>query len=1145
MHSRSNSLENISEVKSSQVQAPAQQKESKYDEPSTSFQGSSRSRHSEFPDNMSTVHRKNKSTFCSQVHNKNNELTDQTSFGNNRDLSHDDLLLLLSILEGELQARDEVITVLRAKKTDLTLLEAHYGFVTPPKVLQALQRDTILGKGHVWQEDIYEKPIAELDKLVEKQKETYRRMLEQLLLVEQAHKQTLDRLEDEKHNHSEYMKKSDDFTNLLEQERERLKLLNDQEKSFQEQKEEENNTKITNLKEELTKLKSFALLVIDEQQRVSEQLAQQTAKVQALQAAARESEEELNSVQSRAQKMESKVLHLEAELHGQAVQFHKEQEVLSIKLADENRQNRHLLQKLSALSQEKDELEKSNKAFHRVEEELQQLRDKSSKGEIGNSSLVSELEELRKRVVDMEEKDEELIKMENLCWDLNRKLEKESIQNQSLKAEVDKLNNKIAEVERLEDAFEKSKHEISSHKCNLEEERAVTKYMCNELDNLRIRIKELEAAECLLEKTEWTLKEDLTKLKTLTVMLIDERKNMAEKLKQLENKFQDSTDKLQAEQDKVTLVTEKLIEESKNALKIKVEMEEKICITNKERDDIKVKLKTEEEKSNALQFKVNLMKKRLQSLEAVEREFFRNKAKEENIKGPIQNGFQHEDNKMKDLTQEVEWLRRKLRDNMVEENLLKTQIEGESLDKRYCTEKALMEELAIARKELYKYHLIEKENFNQEHILYKQLKEEETKSSHLTKEVEALKEKIHSYMGTEGSICNMKSEYASLQRKLTQQEIRNKELVREKESLTRELERYRHFSKSLRPGMIGRRFSDLQVSTKEVQTEPTNTPTHTYKNLSLLEQAVVDENMYKESNQQYEPNSNKINPAICVTSLKNSNNHQNNTKQIRNPLLKSVEKQQLIRSKIQNTQNGSHIQKVVTHNISQYQHIKMTPDHSHKTATCKTTNTTSENTQHYTTTADIPNSSCTRKQQIIIIQNAPISPENNKCHPFIETLSTSEQSITPHNMTIYSQTGISDFTSLLTPDSAMLPTEITAITTGASDRSQETNIKAGHTMFCETPQKQNNWHTHRYNSSSPSVINDEDNKLHIHLGIPYLQTINSNTEPPCSSSGQEQRSSVITSGIPAKVNSKIANTIRIKPAFTPIPQPSQIAVSSV
>ncbi|KAK3528348.1 hypothetical protein QTP86_034149 [Hemibagrus guttatus] len=275
--------------------------------------------------------------------------------------------------------------------------------------------------------------------------------------------------------------------------RRKLKLLNDQEKSYQEQKEEENTRKIINLKEELTKLKTFALLVIDEQQHVSEQLVQQTAKVRELQTAAREAQEELSSVQSRAQKVESKVLHLQAELHDQAVQFHQEKEAMSTKLADENSQNRHLHQKLSTLCQEMDELEKTNKALRRAEEELQELRDKKSKGEIGNSSLVSEVEELRKRVVEMEGKDEELIKMENLCRDLNRKLERESIQNRSLKAE--------------------------------------------------------------------------------------------------------------AEQDKVTLVTEKLIEESKKALKIKVDMEEKISITTKESEELKVKLKTEEEKSNALQSK--------------------------------------------------------------------------------------------------------------------------------------------------------------------------------------------------------------------------------------------------------------------------------------------------------------------------------------------------------------------------------------------------------------------------------------------------------------------------------------------------------------------------------------------------------------
>ncbi|XP_056157524.1 filamin A-interacting protein 1-like, partial [Lampris incognitus] len=139
-----------------------------------------------------------------------------------KELCHDDLLFLLSMLEGELQARDEVITVLKAEKIDLALLEAKYGFVTPHKILQALQRDAIQGKEDVFKEDIYEKPMAELDKLVEKQRETHWRMLEQLLMVEQSHKQTLCKLEDEKRNHGEFMRKSDEFTNLLEQERESM-----------------------------------------------------------------------------------------------------------------------------------------------------------------------------------------------------------------------------------------------------------------------------------------------------------------------------------------------------------------------------------------------------------------------------------------------------------------------------------------------------------------------------------------------------------------------------------------------------------------------------------------------------------------------------------------------------------------------------------------------------------------------------------------------------------------------------------------------------------------------------------------------------------------------------------------------------------
>ncbi|KAL9867943.1 filamin A-interacting protein 1-like [Geothlypis trichas] len=208
MHSRTNSTESPTRPKLSQPRAKDHHK----GEVGYSGKGNAQTQQKEKDDaaRASTILRSPKA-----------EKKQKSSVKKREDLSRDDLLFLLSVLEGELQAQDEVIGVLKAEKIDLALLEAQYGFVTPKKVLEALQRDAIQTKAEQWQEDVYEKPMGELDKVVEKQKEVHRRMLEQLLMVEKAHRQTLHELEEEKRKHSKYMEKSDEFTNLLEQECER------------------------------------------------------------------------------------------------------------------------------------------------------------------------------------------------------------------------------------------------------------------------------------------------------------------------------------------------------------------------------------------------------------------------------------------------------------------------------------------------------------------------------------------------------------------------------------------------------------------------------------------------------------------------------------------------------------------------------------------------------------------------------------------------------------------------------------------------------------------------------------------------------------------------------------------------------------
>ncbi|XP_071994582.1 filamin A-interacting protein 1-like isoform X2 [Engystomops pustulosus] len=915
----------------------------------------------------------------------------------------------------------------------------------------------------------------------------------------------------------------------------RLKKLIEQETTYQAKKEKENHKKITKLRDELTKLKSFALIVVDEQQRLTEHLQEQSAKIQELTLTAQKAQDKLAIVEIKAEEEEQKANRLESELQTQESKFFQEHESTMAKLTSEETQNRQLRLKLAALSRQIDELEETNKTLRKAEDELHDLREKMNKGEYGNSSLMAEVEELRKRLLEMEGKDEELIKMEEQCKDLNKKLEKETSQSKTLKVEVDKLSKRINELEKLEDAFNKSKQECQSIKCTMEKERAATKQLCNELESLKVRIRELEAIEMKLEKTENILKEDLTKLKTLTVMLVEERKSLTEKIRQTEEKLKATNTQLHQEQNKVTSITEKLIEESKKSLKSKAELQEKMHSITKENEDLKCKLRAEEEKGNDLMSKVTVLKKKLQSLESIEKEFLKNKMKQESKQSET---YYQENNKIRELTQEVERLKHTLKQmKAMEDDLMKTEDEFESLEKKYYNEqqkaKMFSEELEVVKMELANYKLVEKSGSYQEKVLLSKLKEEEAKSGHLSREVTALKEKIHDYMKTEDTICRLKGDHSVLQRKLNQQENRNKELSKEMENLSKELERYRRFSKSLRPSLNGRRISDFQVFSKEVQTDPTYNEPPDYKSLVPLERAVINGQLYQESDNEDDETNDEDSTMASKCNSTNGNSINNNRKPV-SPWSKPRQ-QQSQNGKVQLKQNGNYIHPgdmVLTHTPGQPLHIKVTPDHGQNTAILEITSPTTENPHSFTSTAVIP-SSGTPKQRITIIQNGSLKSR------VMDGYVTPEQVVPPLTMTSFVRPRTPDSCGSITPERTMSPIQVLALTSSSSspDRvlsPEPMEIGGTHAVFRVSPDKQTGWQFQRSNSSSStsSVITTEDNKIHIHLGTP--------TSPfmPV----QEKRHS-LTNGIPNKPSNKITSSITITPTATPLSRQSQITIA--
>ncbi|XP_066532858.1 filamin-A-interacting protein 1 isoform X2 [Hoplias malabaricus] len=1003
------------------------------------------------------------------------------------ELPKEELVRLLSIMEGEVQAREDIIHMLKSERMRPEGLEAYYGSAVPSKPLQALQRDRQLTCDREPQEDVYEIPMMELDRLEEKHRETYRRMLEQLLLAEKCHRRTVSELENEKRKHVDFMNKSDDFTNLLEEERERLKRLLEQEKAYQARKDKDHSRRLEKVRDELVKLKSFALMLVDERQLHIDQIDQQSQKIQDLNKNLQVKEQQLESVSSKSKEESQRIQKLELELGQKASKFAQEHEEMTAKLSGQEAQSRQLRTKLANLSRRIEELEDSNKTLQKSEEDLQELRDKISRGECGNSSLMSELENLRKRVLEMEGKDEEITKTEAQCKELRRKLQDEENHSRELKLEIEKLQKRMVDLEKLEGAFNVSKSECALLHTNLEREKNMARNLAKELDTVRNRVKDLESSESRLEKAEVSLKDDLTKLKSFTVILVDERKNMAERIKQEEQKSEDLSKRLKAEQCKVTEVTEKLIEESKKLLKLKSEMETKVSTLAKEKEELRSRLASEEEKRKDLSTKVNLMQKRMDFLEETER---KTRIRAEADKA----SFSNEDNKVKELTEEIERLKNRLKQlEVVEGDLMKTEDEYDMLEKKFRTEQdkanALSQLLEEMKMQIARNKAIEKgEAVSQEAELRLRCKMEEARTRDLQADVLALKEKIHELMNKEDQLSQLQVDYTVLQQRLIEEEDRKKSMSQQIVNLTKELEVTKRYSRALRPSMNGRRMVDIPLTSTAVQTDvESNEIVEEETPAVFIRKSVLEENHVMNNLRQKGLKKpavlDRYPPAVTELSMRKSwipwMKKKDGINDAQDGLDKATHK----------INGDASSELTMSPKPGQPLHIRVTPDHQNSTATLEITSPRAED--FFSSTTIIPTLGLQKPRITIVPKPTTVSPKSAHGGP--------ERTKSPVTITTISRAKSPEGNNCLFSDSPLSPVSVITVSTSPvtplSVASESQEVTTGRAVFKVTPEKQTvPTPIRKYNSNS-SIITTEDNKIHIHLGSQFKRTQDAGSSP--------------------------------------------------
>ncbi|XP_068170402.1 LOW QUALITY PROTEIN: CTTNBP2 N-terminal-like protein [Antennarius striatus] len=256
---------------------------------------------------------------------------------NMESLTKQELLMLFSILEGELEARDLVIDALKAQHKELFLQE-RYGRYNLSDPFLALQRDGEAMGGQNKNPGCSSptsNPLVVLKLVVSHCRRMQEKMLAQLAAAESRHRRVIADLEEEKRRHAEDTAEGDDVTYILEKEKERLQQQLEFERSQVRRLEKEQRRISDQLEEERAQHKQLSCALakeckwasaraLEEGHRLTEQGRKLDKEKEACLALKKELEEE-----------KRRTLRMEARVEEQLAEFDTEREQLRSRLKKE------------------------------------------------------------------------------------------------------------------------------------------------------------------------------------------------------------------------------------------------------------------------------------------------------------------------------------------------------------------------------------------------------------------------------------------------------------------------------------------------------------------------------------------------------------------------------------------------------------------------------------------------------------------------------------------------------------------------------------------------------------------------------------------------------------------------------------------